>query len=81
ALAELLRAEGFDVIEEGSRKPTTDHPVGVVIHQLVTWLADPSNEFARKVMAMSPVETVLQERFDGMAPKAWEQLLAQATTE
>ena len=81
ALAELLRAEGFDVIEEGSRKPTTDHPVGVVIHQLVAWLADPSNEFARKVMAMSPVETVLQERFDGMAPKAWEQLLAQATAE
>ncbi|MEM1083295.1 MAG: UvrD-helicase domain-containing protein [Verrucomicrobiota bacterium] len=77
-VAELLRSEGFDVIEEGTRKPTTDHPVGVVIHQLIAWLADPANEFARKVLAMSPVEAVLQERYDGIDPKAWEQLLGEA---
>ena len=79
ALAELLRSEGFDVIEEGSRKPTTDHPVGVAIHQLIAWLADPANEFARKVVAMSPITSVLEERFQGIAPKAWEQLMAEAS--
>ena len=81
SLAELLRAEGFDVIEEGSRKPTSDHPVGVAIHQLIAWLADPSNDFARKVLAMSPLEAVLEQRFEGIALKAWEQLLAQAGAE
>lgn len=80
-LAELLRSEGFDVIEEGSRKPTTDHPVGVAIYQLMAWLADPANDFARKTLAMSPLQSVLQERFDGMAPRAWEMLLAQAMNE
>lgn len=81
ALAELLRAEGFDVIEEGSRKPTSDHAVGVAIYQLIAWLADPSNDFARKVLVMSPLEGVLQQRYDGMALKAWEKLLAQAGAE
>jgi len=81
AMAELLRSEGFDVIEEGSRKPTTDHPVGVAIHQLIAWLADPANGYARKVITMSPLEGVLQERYEGIDPKAWEQLLGQALAE
>ncbi|MDE0597019.1 MAG: UvrD-helicase domain-containing protein [Roseibacillus sp.] len=81
AISELLRAERFDVIEEGSRKPTTDHPVGVTIYQLIAWLADPSNDFARKVLAMSPLEGVLQERFEGKAARAWEQLLGLALSE
>lgn len=78
AVAELLRTEGFDVIEEGSRKPTTDNPVGVALFQLVAWLADPADDFARGVVRMSPLEDVLAGRFGEEPWKIWEGLMAEA---
>ncbi|MGE9270583.1 MAG: UvrD-helicase domain-containing protein [Verrucomicrobiales bacterium] len=77
-VAELLRAEGFDVIEEGSRKPTKDHPVGIALCHLLGWLADPADRLARLVVKMSPLEEVLHVRYDGMDSKAWEELLGEA---
>ena len=71
--ADLLRAEGFDVIEAGQRKPGEDHAVGVVVTHLVKWLANPANDYSREVLEMSPlVEKLAQygdgwgERWDGM---------------
>lgn len=58
--ADLLRAEGFDVIEAGLRDPGVDHAVGVVIIHLIKWLANPADSFSREVMTMSP----LMEQFD-----------------
>ena len=59
--ANLLRAEGFDVIEAGQREPGTDHAVGVVITHLIKWLANPADEYSREVLAMSPVMAVLEK--------------------
>ncbi|BCX49288.1 ATP-dependent DNA helicase UvrD [Haloferula helveola] len=77
-VAELLRSEGFDVIEEGSRKPTVDNPVGVALSQLVAWLADPADDFARGTVRMSPLEAVLAGRFGEGDWKLWEGLTAEA---
>ena len=57
--ADLLRAEGFDVIEAGQRSPGTDHAVGVVITRLIKWLADPADTYSREVIAMSPLMAVI----------------------
>ncbi|MCH7226798.1 UvrD-helicase domain-containing protein [Haloferula sp. A504] len=78
AVAELLRSEGFDVIEEGARKPTVDHPVGVALFQLVAWLADPADDFARGVVAMSRLQEILLERFGEEPWKVWDGLMAEA---
>jgi hypothetical protein len=43
-----LRKEGFDVIEEGQRKPGTDHAVGVSLMHVVKWLADPADQLPVK---------------------------------
>ncbi len=59
--ADLLRAEGFDVIEAGQRSPGTDHAVGVVITHLVKWLADPADRYSREVIAMSPLMAVIEK--------------------
>lgn len=71
--AELLRAEGFDVIEAGQREPGSDHAVGVVIKHLIEWLANPANDYSREVLAMSPVMVTLEKygeswgrRWDGV---------------
>jgi len=58
--ADLLRSEGFDVIEAGQRSPGTDHAVGVAITHLLEWLADPANRFAREVVEMSPLVKSLE---------------------
>ncbi|YCM45186.1 UvrD-helicase domain-containing protein [Verrucomicrobiaceae bacterium 227] len=70
--ADLLRAEGFDVIEAGQRSPGTDHAVGVAIVHLLEWLANPANSYAREVVQMSPLVKSLEkygeswgERWDG----------------
>ncbi|MDG2400726.1 MAG: 3'-5' exonuclease, partial [Akkermansiaceae bacterium] len=63
--AELLRAEGFDVIEAGQREPGSDHAVGVVIKHLIEWLANPANDYSREVLALSPVMVTLEKYGEG----------------
>jgi len=77
-VADLLRAENFDVVEEGARQPAKDHPVGLALWHLLLWLADPSNTFAAEVVRMSPLGAVLDARYDGIWQKGWEGLLDRA---
>lgn len=77
AVAERLRSEGFDVIEEGVRRPGEDHPVGVAMVALLGWLADPADEFRRAVVRMSPLEDVLESRYQADWAR-WDGLLEQA---
>ncbi len=74
-VADELRAKGFDVIEEGRREPAKDSPVGIVLANLLKWLANPADTFAQKVVAMSPLAAVLETRFGGHWQVAWEGLL------
>jgi len=76
--ADGLRSQGFDVIEEGHRQPVKDHPVGVALLALMTWLADPGDQRARGVVSLSPLEAVLSGRFGEHWQAAWEGLLAEA---
>jgi ATP-dependent helicase/nuclease subunit A len=69
--ADALRSEEFQVIEEGVREPAKDHPAGVMIWQLLNWLADPSDSLARMVVMMSPMATVLQARFGESWQDIW----------
>ncbi len=77
-ISERLRAEGFDVIEEGSRRPVEDNPVGVAMFHLLRWLADPRDRFARELVAMSPVWGIVSGRFGEAWQAVWEKLLAEA---
>lgn len=77
--ADALRAEGFQVVEEGAREPGKDHPVGVMIWQLLQWMADPSDDFARHTVMMSPLAPVLAGRFGEAWQPAWERLGALAS--
>ncbi|MCU0794769.1 MAG: UvrD-helicase domain-containing protein [Akkermansiaceae bacterium] len=77
-VAEKLRSEGFDVIEEGVRRPGEDHPVGVALVALAGWLADPADDFQRSVLRMSPIEQVLQSQYENDWTR-WEGLLAEAS--
>ncbi len=72
--ADLLRNEGFDVVEEGAREPAKDHPVGVMIWQFLRWLADPSDDFARRTVEMSPLGPELEKRYGTAWQAAWEQI-------
>ncbi len=74
ALADELRAAGFQVVEEGEREPGKDHPVGVMVWQLLRWLADPADRFAERTVMMSPLKAVLDARFGGAWQAAWEGL-------
>ncbi len=85
-VADHLRLNGFDVIEDGRRKPMEDSPIGVALGALIDWLADPADPYVMQVVGMSPLEGVLQERFDdsevkGVRWKRWETLLEEAHTE
>lgn len=73
-LADALREAGFQVVEEGAREPGKDHPVGVLVWQLLRWLADPSDNFAQQTVMMSPLRPVLEERFGTAWQAAWEKL-------
>jgi len=79
--AEALRVAGFEVIEEGSRKPTEDNPVGVTLRHLIRWLADPADRFARRVLEMSPLGAVVSGRFGESWAAAWEGMLELAREE
>ncbi len=72
--ADALRAAGFQVVEEGAREPGKDHPVGVMIWQLLRWMADPSDDFARHTVMMSPLATVLSEKLGEAWQGVWEKL-------
>ncbi|MFZ9937811.1 MAG: UvrD-helicase domain-containing protein [Luteolibacter sp.] len=73
-VADFLRTRHFDVIEEGRRLPAKDNPLGVVVHQLLKWLADPGDPFAREVIEMSPMAAVLRETCGESWPAMWESL-------
>jgi superfamily I DNA/RNA helicase len=75
-VADALREAGFEVVEEGRREPARDHPVGVMISQLLRWLADPANNFARETVAMSPLAAPLHQRCGGDWQAAWSDLTA-----
>ncbi|MEI6674039.1 MAG: UvrD-helicase domain-containing protein [Verrucomicrobiota bacterium] len=77
-VADHLRAAGFDVIEEGRREPAKDNPVGLVLGHLLQWLADPADDFAREVVAMSPLVEVLRGRWGEAWHEIWEGLTERA---
>ena len=77
-IADHLRENGFDVIEEGRRKPMEDCAVGATVMMLVEWLADPADPFAKEALAMSPISAVIQHRFMEEERSPWEDLLAEA---
>ena len=70
--ADLLRSEGFDVIEEGNRKPCSDHSVGVALCHFVRWLADPADSFSKEVVAMCPINAELERCYEGGWFSRWE---------
>lgn len=74
ACADGLREAGFQVVEEGAREPGKDHPVGVMVVQLLRWLADPADRFAERTVMMSPLKAALDTRFGGAWQAAWEGL-------
>lgn len=77
--ADAIRAAGFQVVEEGAREPGSDSPVGVMIWQLLRWLADPSDTFAKETVMMSPLQLVLEEQFGKAWQASWEGLSALAS--
>ena len=79
ALADELRAADFQVVEEGEREPGKDHPVGVMVWQLLRWLADPADRFAKQTVMMSPLKVVLEARFGETWQAAWEGLGARVS--
>jgi ATP-dependent exoDNAse (exonuclease V) beta subunit len=77
--ADELRAKGFQVVEEGVRKPGQDHPVGLMIWKLLGWLADPSDAFAKQTILMSPLGDALNLQYGGDWHAAWEALGCQCS--
>ena len=73
-VADFLRTHGFDVIEEGRREPAHDNPVGIAIANLLQWLADPADMFAREVIEMSPLAAVLRARHGTSWRLIWTEL-------
>lgn len=78
-VADDLRAKGFDVIEEGRREPAKDNPVGIALWNLLKWLANPADRFAREVVEMSPLGKVVGEKSGGSWQSAWEKMLEVAS--
>jgi ATP-dependent helicase/nuclease subunit A len=77
--ADALRAEHFQVVEEGVRKPGQDHPVGLMIWKLFCWLADPSDTFAKQTILMSPLGSALKHQYGGDWNAAWNALGCQCS--
>ncbi|TAG08976.1 MAG: hypothetical protein EAZ42_08600 [Verrucomicrobia bacterium] len=72
--ANALRAAGHQVVEDGARCPISEDTVGVLLNQLVCWLDDPSNEFARRVIEMSPLADRLLSNYGQAWNRVWEKL-------
>lgn len=79
-ISEHLRANGFDVIEEGRRKPATDSQPGIAITQLLEWLANPADRFARGVLEMSPLADTLLNLHGSDWNAMWENLTREIST-
>ncbi len=75
--ADYLRAQGFDVIEEGRREPAKDNPPGILIMHLIRWLANPADEFSKGIIAMSPIASGLLDSVRGGWQMLWTQLTGQ----
>lgn len=73
-IADALRAAGFDVVQDGVREPARDHPVGVVVWQLLRWMANSEDGFARRVVEMSPLGSHLKPSEDVAWYQVWERL-------
>ena len=73
-ISEHLRANGFDVIEEGRRKPATDSQPGITVTHLLEWLANPADRFARGVLEMSPMMDMLRKLHGSEWNAMWENL-------
>ena len=80
-VADFLRAQGYDVVEEGRRAPAEDNPPGLAVRALVEWLAQPADRYAQELVAMSPFGEVLSERFGEAWQAVWEGLLMLAEEE
>ena len=78
-ISDALRAAGLDVIEEGRREPSKDHPVGIALGHLLNWLAVPADAFAWEVVEMSPLAAGLRARFGTHWQQIWEGLLGRAS--
>ncbi|MFT4175280.1 MAG: UvrD-helicase domain-containing protein [Luteolibacter sp.] len=78
-VADHLRGAGFDVIEEGSREPASDNPVGIALCQLLKWLANPADTWAAEAIAMSPLADVLRETYGEKWQTCWETLNTRAS--
>lgn len=76
AIADYLRAEDFDVVEEGRREPGMDNPVGISLVRLLKWLADPADSSAWEILSMSPLSARITTY--GNVRQAWEKLSALA---
>ncbi len=79
-VADVLRAAGFDVVLDGVREPARDHPAGVAAWQLLCWMANPDDGYARRVVEMSPLGAHLRPP-GGNGPSwfsIWERLHADA---
>ncbi|MCP5531804.1 MAG: UvrD-helicase domain-containing protein [Akkermansiaceae bacterium] len=63
-VADHLRNEGFDVIEEGARHPAHDNQPGLLIHRLLRWLADPADQEALEFLYMTPALGLGDHEFD-----------------
>lgn len=75
-ISDALRTAGFDVVQDGIREPAKDHPACVSVWQLLRWLANPHDDYARRVIEMSPLAHVVRSA-DGLTwYQAWERLLA-----
>lgn len=76
--ADGLRSAGYEVIEEGRRRPCGDNGPGLALRCLVHWLAYPADRHAWGVVGMSPFGTLLTERYGDAWQAAWEGLLEEA---
>ena len=67
-----MRARGFEVVEEGKRKPASDNSFGVALLDLFRWLANPEDRFAATHVWMSPLAAVLESSFGDERARCWE---------
>lgn len=75
-VSDFLRAHGYDVSEEGERKPAADHPIGILAHHILRWLANPSDTYSRTTIALSPLAGAHPHVLAGDWPALWAELTA-----
>ncbi len=73
-IADTLRSSGFDVVLDGVRHPASDHPAGTVAWQLLRWMANPDDAFARRILEMSPLAKILRPTDQDPWYDVWERI-------